>query len=228
MKTAAIILSAGKGTRMKTEISKQYISVKGYPVLYYSLKAFEKSNVDEIIIVAGKDDLNYVKQEIVDKYSVGKVKSIVAGGKERYDSVINGLEQISECENVLVHDGARPLIQTEVINRIIKEVSNGISCVAAMPVKDTIKISDENGFVKETPERKNLWQIQTPQAFRTELLKQAYHEMRQAGDDTITDDSMVIEKYSEEKVRLIEAEYSNIKITTPEDLLFMEKYLDKV
>lgn len=228
MKTAAIILSAGKGTRMKTEISKQYISVKGYPVLYYSLKAFEKSNVDEIIIVAGKDDLNYVKQEIVDKYSVGKVKSIVAGGKERYDSVINGLEQISECENVLVHDGARPLIQTEVINRIIKEVSNGISCVAAMPVKDTIKISDENGFVKETPERKNLWQIQTPQAFRTELLKQAYHEMRQAGDDTITDDSMVIEKYSEEKVKLIEAEYSNIKITTPEDLLFMEKYLDKV
>lgn len=228
MKTAAIILSAGKGTRMKTEISKQYISVKGYPVLYYSLKAFEKSNVDEIIIVAGKDDLDYVKQEIVDKYSVGKVKSIVAGGKERYDSVINGLEQISECENVLVHDGARPLIQTEVINRIIKEVSNGISCVAAMPVKDTIKISDENGFVKETPERKSLWQIQTPQAFRTEVLKQAYHEMRQAGDDTITDDSMVIEKYSEEKVKLIEAEYSNIKITTPEDLLFMEKYLDKV
>lgn len=227
MKTAAIILSAGKGTRMKTDISKQYISVNGYPVLYYSLKAFEESNVDEIIIVVGKDDIGYVKKEIVDKYSVKKVKNIVAGGKERYNSVINGLEEVADCENVLVHDGARPLIQCSVINKMIEEVSKGKSCIAAMPVKDTIKISDGDGFVQYTPPRNHVWQIQTPQAFKTEVLKKAYYDMSLAGDNTVTDDSMVVERYTSEKIELIEADYSNIKITTPEDLVFMEQYLVK-
>lgn len=226
MRTAAIVLSAGKGTRMKTDVCKQYISVKGYPVLYYSLKAFEESNVDEVVVVAGAEDLGYVADEIVFKYGMDKVIAIVAGGKERYDSVINGLNVITECENVLVHDGARPLIEVRDINKIIEEISKGNACVAAMPVKDTIKISDEEGYVKSTPLRKLVWQIQTPQAFKLETLKKAYRQMCLNRDKSITDDSMVVEKYSNEKIKLIETDYSNIKITTPEDILFMEQYLE--
>lgn len=219
---SAIILSAGKGTRMKSDICKQYICVEGYPVLYYTLKAFENSNADRIILVVGEEDIDYVKNDIVERYGFNKVQSIVKGGRERYDSVINGLGELDNTDIVLIHDGARPLISPEDINNIIEAMNMHSACVAAMPVKDTIKISDEEGYVKDTPLRKYVWQIQTPQAFRVEDIKRAYELMRLNNDHTITDDSMVIEKYTDIKVKLIETSYSNIKITTPEDLKFME------
>ena len=219
---SAIILSAGKGTRMKSDICKQYICVEGYPVLYYTLKAFENSNADRIILVVGEEDIDYVKNDIVERYGFNKVQSVVKGGRERYDSVINGLGELDDTDIVLIHDGARPLISPEDINNIIEAMNIHSACVAAMPVKDTIKISDEEGYVKDTPLRKYVWQIQTPQAFRVEDIKRAYELMRLNNDHTITDDSMVIEKYTDIKVKLIETSYSNIKITTPEDLKFME------
>lgn len=219
---SAIILSAGKGTRMKSDICKQYICVEGYPVLYYTLKAFENSNADRIILVVGEEDIDYVKNDIVKRYGFNKVQSVVKGGRERYDSVINGLGELDNTDIVLIHDGARPLISHEDINNIIEAMNIHSACVAAMPVKDTIKISDEEGYVKDTPLRKYVWQIQTPQAFRVEDIKRAYELMKLNNDHTITDDSMVIEKYTDIKVKLIETSYSNIKITTPEDLKFME------
>ena len=123
-KTVAIVLAAGKGSRMKSKIQKQYMELKGYPVLYYSLKAFEDSVVDDIILVTGKDEISYCREEIVNRYHVTKVKKIIAGGKERYLSVLNAILAIKEenYQRVLIHDGARPLISQEIINRCIEGI----------------------------------------------------------------------------------------------------------
>lgn len=222
----AIILSAGKGTRMKSDICKQYMLVEDKPLLFYTLKAFEESAIDHIVLVVGENDVSYVQEEIVDKYNIGKVYRIVTGGRERYDSVMNGLDVISGNGKVLVHDGARPLIESEYINQMIDSLDETEACIAAVPVKDTIKEVDEEGFVKNTPDRRTLWQVQTPQAFSVSLLKSAYNKMKINGSDGITDDSMVVEKYTDTKVRIIECSYSNIKITTPEDLDFMKQVLE--
>ena len=228
-KVNAIILSAGKGKRMNTETSKQYLEVYDKPLIYYTLKAFENSRVDEMIIVAGKDDIEYVKKSIVEKYGISKVKCVVEGGKERYDSVINGLQGLSKDELVLIHDGARPLIKSEEINKIIDEVKICGACIAGMPAKDTMKIVNEKKEVIETPNRKNVWQIQTPQAFKVGIVNEAYKKMREVGDTTITDDAMVVEKYTETKIKVIETSYENIKVTTPEDLIFVKEILkDKI
>ncbi|MDY6328221.1 MAG: 2-C-methyl-D-erythritol 4-phosphate cytidylyltransferase [Lachnospiraceae bacterium] len=222
----AIILSAGKGTRMKSDICKQYMLVEDKPLLFYTLKAFEESEIDHIVLVVGENDVSYVQEEIVDKYKIDKVYRIVTGGRERYDSVMNGLDVISDNGKVLVHDGARPLIEAEYINQMIDSLNETEACIAAVPVKDTIKEVDEEGFVKNTPDRRTLWQVQTPQAFSIPLLKSAYNKMKINGSDGITDDSMVVEKYTDTKVRIIECSYSNIKITTPEDLDFMKQVLE--
>ena len=225
-KVNAIILSAGKGKRMNSDVSKQYLEINDKPIIYYTLKSFEKSNVDEIIIVVGKGDVEYVKKEIVDKYNISKITNIVEGGEERYDSVINGLEYLNDEDLVLIHDGARPLIKIEEINKIIDVVKKSGACIAGMPSKDTIKIINKEGVVVSTPERKNVWQIQTPQAFGVEIIKLAYKKMREADDKTITDDAMVIEKYTDTKIKVIETSYENIKVTTPEDLIFVEKIIE--
>jgi 2-C-methyl-D-erythritol 4-phosphate cytidylyltransferase len=222
----AIVLSAGKGTRMNMNISKQYIEVLGFPVLYYTLKAFEDADVDEIIITTGKDDVDFVKNDIVNKYNISKVTHVVPGGKERYDSVMEGLNYVEDDDYVLIHDGARPLIKKDTINNIIREVKEKSAVIAAVPVKDTIKIV-ENGVAISTPDRRKLYQIQTPQAFRGEIIKNAYKEMVKIKDTTITDDSMVVEKYSEYRVSVVESDYTNIKITTKEDIDIMKTFLKK-
>lgn len=220
-KIHAIILSAGKGKRMRRDISKQYLEIAGKPILYYTLKAFEESDIDDVVLVTAKNDIEFVQREIIDKYQIRKINSIVCGGKERYDSVISGLNILDDEDKVLIHDGARPLIKTDEINNIIKEIKKCDACIAGMPVKDTIKIVDEDGYVKSTPERQYLWQIQTPQAFDVSLIKYAYKCMKEANDETITDDAMAVEKYTSANIKLIQASYENIKITTPEDLIFM-------
>ena len=226
-KVNAIILSAGKGTRMKSDVSKQYLIIDEKPILYYTLDAFQKSRVDDIIVVTAMEDIEFVRRDIIEKYGFDKVREIVAGGKERYDSVIAGLEVMKDEDLVLIHDGARPLIMSEQIDGMIKEIKTCRACISGMPVKDTIKIADENGMVKSTPDRKYVWQIQTPQAFEVSLIKNAYKKMKENHDTTVTDDAMAVEKYTDEKIRLIEAGYENIKITTPEDLLLMKEILDK-
>ena len=224
-KYAAIVLAAGSGKRMNSKVHKQYLIIQDRPVLYYSLKAFEDSAVDEIVLVVGKGEEKFCRKEIVDKYGISKVKAIVEGGKERYHSVFEGLKQTSDADYVLIHDGARPFVNQDIIRRCMQEVQKYQACVVGMPVKDTIKIADEGGYAKQTPDRKNVWMIQTPQTFSYQLIYEAYEEMLKSEDATITDDAMVLERVKGKKSKLIEGSYRNIKITTPEDLLIADIYL---
>lgn len=224
-KYAAIVLAAGSGKRMNSKVHKQYLIIQDRPVLYYSLKAFEDSAVDEIVLVVGKGEEKFCSKEIVDKYGISKVKAIVEGGKERYHSVFEGLKQTSDADYVLIHDGARPFVNQDIIRRCMQEVQKYQACVVGMPVKDTIKIADEGGYAKQTPDRKNVWMIQTPQTFSYALIYEAYEEMLKTEDTAITDDAMVLERIKGKKSKLIEGSYRNIKITTPEDLLIANVYL---
>ena len=224
-KYAAIVLAAGSGKRMNSQVHKQYLIIQDRPVLYYSLKAFEDSAVDEIVLVVGKGEEEFCRREIVDKYGISKVKAIVEGGKERYHSVFEGLKQTSDADYVLIHDGARPFVNQDIIRRCMQEVQKYQACVVGMPVKDTIKIADEGGYAKQTPDRKNVWMIQTPQTFSYALIYEAYEEMLKTEDTAITDDAMVLERIKGKKSKLIEGSYRNIKITTPEDLLIANVYL---
>ncbi len=226
-KTVAIVLAAGRGKRMQSDVAKQYLLVKGKPVLYYSLKAFEDSAVDEIILVTAESEISYCKEEIVKQYGFEKVSKIVAGGKERYHSVYSGLKACEDTDIVLIHDGARPFADNDIIERNINMVKEYGACVTGMPVKDTIKIADENGFVKETPRRDLIWAIQTPQTFRYELIKKSYdlffeNEEENCKRYSVTDDSMMAEIFGGLKVKLVEGSYNNVKITTPEDMMLAE------
>lgn len=224
-KYAAIVLAAGSGKRMNSKVHKQYLIIQDRPVLYYSLKEFQDSAVDEIVLVVGKGEEKFCRKEIVDKYGISKVKAIVEGGKERYHSVFEGLKQTSDADYVLIHDGARPFVNQDIIRRCMQEVQKYQACVVGMPVKDTIKIADEGGYAKQTPDRKNVWMIQTPQTFSYALIYEAYEEMLKTEDTAITDDAMVLERIKGKKSKLIEGSYRNIKITTPEDLLIANVYL---
>lgn len=231
-KNVAIVLAAGRGTRMNSAVQKQYLLVNGYPVLYYSLNVFQRSQwIDEIILVTGKEEMDFCKKEIVERYQLTKVKHIIPGGKERYHSVYNGLTQITEEGYVFIHDGARPCIDEELLQRAMQAAEKYRACVVGMPVKDTIKISDADGFATHTPPRSLVWQIQTPQVFETGLVKNCYEklmrEMETTADVSVTDDAMVVERESDVKVKLVEGSYSNIKITTPEDLRLAEVFLEK-
>ena len=233
-RTVAIVLSAGKGKRMNSETPKQYIDLNHKPVLYYSVSAFESSYVDEIVIVCGEGDENYIKEEIVDRYGFTKVKAIVAGGKERYHSVYKGLVAAEQADYALIHDGARPFVSLEVIDRVRECVEGGTSCVAAVPVTDTIKIVDSEGKVLSTPDRKTLWAMQTPQAFKYDLIRTAYEELINKEEETllagvnITDDAMVVEHFTGLPVQVIMGDYDNIKITTPGDIEIAERILAKI
>ena len=226
-KCTAIVLAAGQGKRMGTKVQKQYLELGGKPVLYYSLRAFEESPlIDEVILVVGDEQEAYCRGEIVEKYHFAKINAIVQGGAERYHSVWNGLQKV-EGGFVFIHDGARPFVNEEIICRAYEEVKACDACVVGMPVKDTIKVSDENGFVKDTPDRRTLWMIQTPQVFQTALVKEAYQKLMNQKEIQVTDDAMVVERMLGRKVKLVMGSYENIKITTPEDLEIATTFLSK-
>lgn len=226
-KCTAIVLAAGQGKRMGTKVQKQYLEIDGKPVLYYSLKAFEESElIDEVILVVGAGQINYCETQIVSEYGFKKVTAIVEGGKERYHSVANGLDKV-EDGYVFIHDGARPFVNEEILQRVYKEVEKHKACVVGMPVKDTIKIADENGFASVTPDRNLLWQVQTPQVFEVSLVKEAYKKLMESDTITVTDDAMVVEQMLGGKVKLVEGSYENIKITTPDDLKIARNFLEK-
>lgn len=218
-KCTAIVLAAGRGKRMGTKVQKQYLEIEGKPVLYYSLHAFERSAfIDDVILVVGEGQEEYCRREIIEKYQIKKVKTIVPGGAERYDSVWNGLRQVDDTGYVFIHDGARPFIDDEIIERAYKAVTEYKACVVGMPVKDTIKIADAEEFAKETPRRDDVWMVQTPQVFETALVKKAYRLLSEQKEIQVTDDAMVLEKMLGKNVKLVRGSYENIKITTPEDL----------
>ncbi len=214
----AIIVAGGKGSRMGLNIKKQYIKLKGKMILTRTVEKFETCpEIDEIVIVAPKEDIAMVREELIINNGFKKVSRIVESGKERQDSVYNGLMAVApECKYVFVHDAARPFISYEAIKRAEKAVKSYGAVIVAVPVKDTIKIVNGQNKVQETPDRSTLWSVQTPQVFKKELLIKAYDKAREDGI-AVTDDSMVVEYYGE-NVHVVMGDYNNIKITTQEDL----------
>lgn len=231
-KTVAVVLAAGAGKRMHSDVQKQYLLLRDRPVIYYALKTFQDSFIDEIVLVVGQGEIEYCQREIVEKYHFSKVRQIVEGGRERYHSVANGLQAVEEEGYVFIHDGARPFLTEEILRRSYEAVKEHHACVVGMPVKDTIKIVDENRFAKMTPNRETVWQVQTPQVFTTALAREAYErllimeEELQAQGIRITDDAMVVETLLSHPVKLVEGSYENIKITTPEDLNIARSFLE--
>lgn len=224
---AAIVLSAGKGNRMNSQVHKQYMELAGKPVIYYALQAFSESAVDEIVLVVGAGEMEFCQKEIVEKYHFTKVTHIVEGGKERYHSVYEGLKVCTDADYVMIHDGARPFVSQEVITSAMEDVKKSGANIAAVPVKDTIKQVDETGMVVDTPRRDRLWSVQTPQSFSRNLILSAYENMLKQENSAITDDAMVVEQYVGSNVHVIPGDYCNIKITTPEDLLVAEAFVKK-
>ncbi len=232
MKTVAIVLAAGSGSRMKSDVKKQYMEIGGKPLIYYSLKAFEESIIDDIVLVVSRGDVDYVKKDIVDKYGFDKVKTVVEGGLYRYHSVRLGLEAAdSDCDYAFIHDGARPFVNRDIIMRALSAVKEYGACVVGMPAKDTIKIADDKGFAQSTPNRDKVWMIQTPQVFSYKTILELYRRLDREEEElmargiNITDDAMVAEYYSDQKIKLVEGSYNNIKITTPEDIAVAEEIL---
>lgn len=232
-KISVICLAAGQGRRMESKLQKQYMLLEEKPVLYYALKAFQDSAAEEIVLVVGAGEEEYCRTEIVMKYGFSKVKAIVPGGKERYHSVYCGLCQVQDADYILIHDGARPFVNEEIIRRCIAGVREYGACVAGMPVKDTVKLADDDCNIESTPERSKVWQIQTPQAFEYSMIKKAYTmliEEEKEGKKSaiiVTDDAMVVEHYIKKKVHLVYGSYENLKITTPEDMLIAHAFLKK-
>lgn len=233
MKNTAIVLAGGSGSRMKSSVKKQYLMMQEKPVLCHSLEVFQNcSRIDEIVLVCGKGEVEHCRTGIVESYGFTKVVHIVEGGKERYHSVYEGLKVITDCNYVLIHDGARPFVDEEILDRVLNALPEYHACVVGMPVKDTIKMSNTEGFVDRTLPRELLWTIQTPQSFDYALIRDAYdqlHKKEQAGtlEIKITDDAMVAEYILQTPVKLVEGSYDNIKITTPEDLLLAELILNQ-
>ena len=220
----AVIVAAGKGKRMGTDISKQFLPLCGKEILTHTVEKFEKAqNIRDIVLVTGMDSLQDVK-DMVQEYGWRKVVSVVVGGKERQDSVWNGLLAVSEdTEIVLIHDGVRPFVTEEILDRSIETALDMGGCVAGAPAKDTIKVCNSENIAIDTPDRNTLWQIQTPQTFRKDLILKAYAQAK--ADGFIGTDDASLAEYCGYPVKVIMGSYRNIKITTKEDLLIGEAFL---
>ena len=217
----AIILVAGNSTRFGKNRNKNFEIIEGKEVLLYSLEKFNQNKlVDNIVIVCKKDEENLV-QKIVSKITLNKDIQYVKGGATRQESVYNAITK-TNSDIVIIHDGARPMIQDKFITECIEEMDNFKGVSIAVKSKDTIKITDDNGIVKETTLRKNTWVIQTPQCFESKILLEMHEKFM--GDETVTDDCMLMERSGNE-VKLICGEYSNIKVTTYDDVNLVEGYL---
>lgn len=231
MHTTAIVLAGGSGSRMGAQVKKQYLDLGGHEVIWYSLHAFQESSVDDIVLVCAADDIEEVRTAYAAEFD--KITAVVPGGRERYHSVYAGLCAIEGCDCVLIHDGARPFTDDAIINRCLAALESEDACVAAMPSKDTVKIADEAGYAVSTPDRSMVWNVQTPQCFRFPLVKKAYDMLIAAENDGtlgnvhVTDDAMVVEMYTDARVRMIQGSYDNIKITTPEDIPVAHAILNK-
>lgn len=227
MAAAGIVLAGGKGTRMQSGVPKQYMLLDGKPLLYYSLRAFEESDVESVVLVTAEGEEDYCRTELLERYGFAKVTAVTAGGAERHESVWNGLCAAGEPEYVLIHDGARPLVTPELINRVLVQTESYDACVAGMPVKDTIQMTDEHGVIMLTPKRESLWIAQTPQAFAFSLVYNAYERLMAEPEVKVTDDAMVVGLYGDTPVQMVRGSYTNIKVTTPEDMVLAEVFLRK-
>ncbi|UII56049.1 2-C-methyl-D-erythritol 4-phosphate cytidylyltransferase [Cytobacillus spongiae] len=219
-----IIPAAGQGKRMGAGKNKLLLELKGIPVFIHTLKVFQADDQCEGIILAIHPDDRKNMEALILQHHISKVISFVIGGKERQHSVYNGLKAVEKAEVVLVHDGARPFVEQLAIHELVEAAKKDGAAILAVPVKDTIK-KVENHKVAVTVERSSLWAVQTPQAFRISLLHKAYEKAEQ--DHFLgTDDASLVERLGE-RVVIVEGNYDNIKLTTPEDLYFAEAILQK-
>lgn len=212
-----VIVAAGTGSRMNMGINKQFIKLEGKEIIAYTIEKFyNNSNIEDIVVVVKEDESEFFKKEILDKYNFKNIK-IAYGGKERQDSVYNGLKSLDKkCDVVLIHDGARPFVSDKIIDNCIEEVKEHKAIVVGVPVKDTIKVIDNDKNIVDTPNRSVLWAVQTPQTFDYNILIDAYKDAFKSGFYG-TDDAMLVERIGY-KVKMVEGSYNNIKITTQEDL----------
>ena len=222
----AVFPAAGQGRRMNVGINKVFLDLVGKPILVHTLQRFSRSKyINHLVVVVAAEDISFIRKLL--KAVPGlKPYQVVAGGSERQYSIANGLAVVpKESEIVLVHDAARPLTSVETIDRVVEGAREIGGAIAAVPEKNTVKIVAEDGIVRETPPRKTLWEVQTPQGFRKDILLEAY---RKAEEDGFlgTDDSSLVERLGV-PVKVVESDYRNIKVTTPEDLLIAEALLQK-
>jgi len=225
MKADAIIVSAGKGQRFMEGRKKQFFLLADKPILTHTLDKFENCPlIDSILLVVGQEDMDYCLKEIIEKNRYRKISQIVPGGKRRQDSVKNGMDALSRDANIVViHDGVRPFVTRGMIEDSIHSAQRFGAVVLAMPVKETIKIANADGTVLKTLDRESLWQIQTPQTFQAHVIKEAYQKATENGF-VGTDDASLVERLGM-KVHILPGSYTNIKITTPEDLILANLFL---
>lgn len=228
-KCTAIILAAGQGKRMGGQVRKQFMELQGKPLLYYSLHCFQESGlIDEILLVTGKDQIEYCIKNVVERYGFSKVVKIVAGGEQRYDSVYEGLKACGDSEYVFIHDGARPFVTEEILQRGYEAARKYGTGIAGVLSKDTVKIVDGKKNVIETPLRDRVWIVQTPQIFEYNLVRCAYDRLQLFDKTGITDDAMVVEEMGNHTVHMVPGDYTNIKITTPDDLEVAAQFMQKI
>jgi 2-C-methyl-D-erythritol 4-phosphate cytidylyltransferase len=228
VKTIAIIPAGGSGKRMGSGLSKQYLMLDGVPILVHTLRKFEGTPIiDNVILVVPEDYIEYSRREIVEKYRLSKVGSVLAGGEKRQDSVKRGIDAVGDdADIVVIHDGVRPFISENLINVSVIKALEERAVSLGVPVLDTVKSVDNDGLIEKTVDRKYLWLTQTPQTFKREVIKIAYQT---AYEDNFygTDDAALVERTGI-KVRMIMGSYDNIKITNPENLAVGEGIVRRV
>jgi len=221
---SAIIVAAGQGLRLKADVPKPLVKIGRRPVIIYSLSILNKHpDIDEIVVVLNAENQRQIVKAIKN-HSFKKIKSFILGGKRRQDSVYNGLKEVSaNTDWVLIHDSARPFIDSKSITEVIEAAKRTGAAILGVPVKATIKSIKSGGMVDITLDRSNLWEIQTPQVFKKELILRAYKEY---SNRNVTDDASLVEKLGK-KVKIVPGSYENIKITTQEDLLFAQAIVER-
>jgi 2-C-methyl-D-erythritol 4-phosphate cytidylyltransferase len=225
-KTSLIIVAAGKGKRMNARKNKQYINIANKPLIVRTIQKFYYLDcIEEIIVVISENEIDYFKKNIIERFNFSKIDKIIAGGKERQESVYNGIKNVkSDSKIIMIHDGARPFVEENIIIKAIEETQKYDATIVAVPVKDTIKSSDTNNNVSKTLKRSDLWAIQTPQTFKKELIVKAHREALNK-NFLGTDDSVLVENIGK-KVKIVEGNTFNIKITTREDLVISQAILN--
>ncbi|MBW2176587.1 MAG: 2-C-methyl-D-erythritol 4-phosphate cytidylyltransferase [Deltaproteobacteria bacterium] len=226
MSASAIILGAGKGVRMHSATPKQFLRLKNLPIIAYSLKAFSACDeIAEIYLVVSADESDFCRHILLPSLNLAKPVKLLTGGERRQDSVYNGLREMGHREGIVaIHDGVRPFVQPAQIGECIAQAEKTGACMLGMPVGDTLKRVNDSGIIKSTVQRDNLWQAQTPQAFRYQLIRKAHESAADEGFSG-TDDASLVERYGG-RVKVIRGSGKNIKITHPDDLGIAQAFLD--
>ena len=227
MKIVALIAAAGKGKRMNARISKPFIPIFGKPILAYTIEKFEKCKlIDKIYLTVNSEEKGLCSRNIIIKYNFSKVQELVDGGETRQDSIYNGLKALDkDTDIVVIHDGARPLIEETIIQDSIETAQEYGAAITAIPIKDTVKKCGKDFFINKTLNREEIWRAQTPQTFKYDLILPAYNQAYKY-KYLATDDAAIVERYGN-KVKLIIGSEENIKITTPFDIIVAENFLKK-